>query len=88
MIFLIQFGSCEVRHLNLASAQKSLVHVSRQQIKMCSKDSFILPQKEHAGDGIIPILFKKEYLTRHLLSNLISLICKLIRLVSYRSKHI
>ena len=86
MIFLIQFGSCEVQCLNLASAQKSLV--SRQQIKMCSKDSFILPQKEHAGDGIIPILFKKEYVTRHLLSNLISLICKLIRLVSYRSKHI
>ena len=35
-----------------------------------SKDSLISPQKEHAGDGIMPILLRKEFVIRHLLSNL------------------
>ena len=31
---------------------------------------FNSPQKEHPGDDIITILLKKEFVTRHLFSNL------------------
>ena len=32
--------------------------------------ALISPQKEHAGDGIIPISLRKKFVPRHLLSNL------------------
>ena len=53
------------------SVVQALVVLEKGQDKKCSKDSLISPQKEHAGNGIIPILLRKEFVTRHLLSNLL-----------------
>ena len=42
--------------------------LTRQKKKRCSE--IIMHPIHHAGDGIIPILHKKAFVTRHLLSNL------------------
>ena len=54
----------------ITSDQKFLVYW--QDRKRCSRDLSDSPHKEHAGDGIIPILHKKvlNFVTRHLFSNL------------------
>ena len=41
-----------------------------RQEKLCEGDSSDSPHKEHVGDGIIPILHKKVFVTRHPFSNL------------------